>query len=186
MQDSEKEKELETWIDSYSAELYKRAFYLLQDKEEAEDMVQEVFIAAYHGMDGFERKSSPLTWLKAILNNKSAEFYRKKYKTGTQVSLDDFFNKEEFWVNTGFLDSWTDPEETSLLDNNSFNESLEKCLEQLPQKWLMLIKLSYLEQKKFPEICQEVDISATNYWKILQRSRLQLRECLELNWFNKK
>lgn len=39
--------------------------------------------------------------------------------------------------------------------------------------------------EKADEVCHELDIAATNLWKILQRSRMQLRKCIELNWFDK-
>jgi len=35
------------------------------------------------------------------------------------------------------------------------------------------------------EICQELEITPTNYWQIMHRAKLQLRECIENNWFNK-
>ncbi|MFY7815939.1 MAG: RNA polymerase subunit sigma, partial [Chryseobacterium taeanense] len=38
---------------------------------------------------------------------------------------------------------------------------------------------------KAQEVSQVLNISTTNLWKILQRSRMQLRECLEFNWFSK-
>lgn len=44
-------------------------------------------------------------------------------------------------------------------------------------------KCIILKKKKAPEVSQELNVSATNLWKILQRSRVQLRECLEVNWF---
>jgi len=41
----------------------------------------------------------------------------------------------------------------------------------------------YLQEKKAATVCQEMGINTTNLWKILQRSRMQLRVCLENNWF---
>lgn len=174
--------EFENWVNEYANDLYKQAYYLLSNKEDAEDLVQEVFVAAYNRFDSFKKESSPLTWLNGILRNKVAEFYRKKYKSGTSISLDEFFNQNKFWKETGNLESWND-EDNNLLDDQSFRKYLQKCLEELPQRWKLLVKLTYLSPKKSSEIRQETNISATNYWKILQRSRLQLRECLETNWF---
>ncbi|OPC06522.1 RNA polymerase subunit sigma [Elizabethkingia ursingii] len=178
-------KKLEEWIDMYGQKLFDRAFYLLSNREDAEDVVQEVYVAAYSAMDGFQEKSAPLTWLMGILHHKITDLYRKKYKGNPQVSLDHFFDNHEFWKDPdGVLLQW-DMNETSLLDNEAFNAYLKKCLEELPDRWLTLVKLTYLQEKKSTEICQETNVSSTNYWKILQRSRLQLRECLQFNWFGK-
>jgi RNA polymerase sigma factor (sigma-70 family) len=62
---------------------------------------------------------------------------------------------------------------------------LEDCIEELPSRWKIPLKMYYLEEKKSSEVSQELNVSTTNLWKILQRSRLQLRECLDFNWFAK-
>ena len=178
-------KQLEEWIDLYGQKLFDRAYYLLSNREDAEDLVQDVYVAAYSAVEQFQEKSNPLTWLIGILQHKVSDYYRKKYKGNPQVSLDHFFDHQEFWKDTdGILKNW-DSHDDSLLDNEAFNAFLEKCLEELPERWRTLVKLTYLEEKKSAEICQDTNISTTNYWKILQRSRLQLRECLQFNWFEK-
>ena len=88
------------------------------------------------------------------------------------------------WKNDDVLNDWSaENKETELLDDKDFNKTLEDCIEDLPSRWKIPVKMYYLEEKKAPEVSQELDISTTNLWKILQRSRMQLRECLEFNWF---
>lgn len=178
-----KKEEIEQWIDQYSSELLNRAVYLLSDKEEAKDIVQDVFLAAYSGYQSFQGKSSVKTWLQTILKNKVADYYRKKYKNPAKTSLNSFFDETGFWKNgETLLNAWS---ETMLSgDLAEFDRILESCMENLPPKWKILVKLYYLEEKKAAQVCQEIDITTTNLWKILQRSRLQLRECLEINEFD--
>jgi len=181
-----KSETIKTWIEEYSGPLLRRAVYLLSDKVEAEDIVQEVFISAFSSYDSFEGKSQPLTWLMTILNRKVADFYRKKYKSEPQIKLDHFFDETGSWKNDDILNDWNiSNKETELLDDKDFNKTLEDCIEDLPSRWKIPMKMYYLEEKKAPEVSQELNISATNLWKILQRSRMQLRECLEFNWFAK-
>lgn len=181
-----KNEALKNWIEQYSESLLRRAIFLLSDTVEAEDIVQEVFITAFSSYDSFEGKSTPKTWLNTILNNKVADFYRKKYKSEPQIKLDHFFDETGSWKNDTVLNDWNvSNSETELLDNQDFNKSLEDCIEDLPSRWKIPMKLYYLEEKKAPEVSQELDISTTNLWKILQRTRMQLRECLEINWFSK-
>lgn len=181
-----KNETLKNWVEEYSEPLLRRAIYLLSDKEEAEDIVQEVFLSAFSSYDSFEEKSKPLTWLYTILNNKVADFYRKKYKNETPIRLDHFFDETGSWKNNDVLNDWNaSNKESELLDDDDFNKTLENCLEDLPSKWSIPMKMYYLEEKKAPEVSQELNISTTNLWKILQRSRMQLRECLDFNWFAK-
>lgn len=181
-----KDEELKNWIEQYSGPLLKKAVYLLSDKEDAQDVVQDVFLAAYSAYDSFEGKSQPLTWLMAILQRKVAGFYRKKYKSEPHVRLDHFFDETGSWKRNDVLKSW-DASDTGdeLLDNNDFNKTLEECIGELPARWKILLKMYYIEEKKAPEVSQELNVSTTNLWKILQRTRMQLRECLEFNWFSR-
>jgi RNA polymerase sigma-70 factor (ECF subfamily) len=117
-----------------------------------------------------------------ILKNKVADFYRKKYRNTGQISLDYFFDESGFWKGDNILYEWDEGQ--NLLDDREFQVALEECLEDLPLKWKIPVKLYYLEEKKATVVCQETGITTTNLWKILQRSRLQLRACLENNWFN--
>ncbi len=50
---------LKSWIEQYSGLLLKKALYMLSNKEDAQDVVQEVFIAAFSNYDSFEGKASP-------------------------------------------------------------------------------------------------------------------------------
>ncbi len=183
LQDSYMEKEkIEQLIDQYSSELLNRAIYLISDKEEAKDIVQDVFLAAYSGYQSFQGKSSVKTWLQTIFKNKVADYYRKKYKNPTKISLNNYFDETGIWKNEEMLlSAWDETMITG--DFAEFDRILEYCIENLPPKWKIPVKLYYLQEKKAPEVCQEIDITTTNLWKILQRSRLQLRECLEINEF---
>jgi RNA polymerase sigma-70 factor (ECF subfamily) len=57
-------------------------------------------------------------------------------------------------------------------------------MDALPDKWSTIMKLKYLTGNKGEEICQELGISTTNFWQIMHRARLNLRECIDNNWFN--
>lgn len=57
-------------------------------------------------------------------------------------------------------------------------------MDNLPEQWNACVKLKYLMQKKGEEICQELDITPTNFWQIMHRAKLNLRDCVETNWFN--
>lgn len=72
-------KKLEEWIDMYGQKLFDRAFYLLSNREDAEDAVQEVYVAAYSAMDGFQEKVLRLHGLWA--------FYTIKLQTSTERSI---------------------------------------------------------------------------------------------------
>jgi len=180
----QRSSEIQQWIEDYSIALLQRAIFLLSDRREAEDIVQDVFVAAFEAYPSFKGDSKPKTWLMRILQNKVADFYRKKYRHTGMISLDHFFDDSGSWKSTDLLEPW-EASESNLLDDLAFRAKLDECLTALPPKCLIPVKLYYLESKKADLVCQEAGITTTNLWKILQRSRMQLRECLEFNWFRK-
>ena len=174
-----KEDELSRWVDEYSEALLSRAVYLLSNDEDASDIVQEVFISAYSSYDSFEGKSNPLTWLNKILLNKISDFYRAKYRNPQSISLNHFFDESGSWIDKSVLNDWEYDLNEENLSQDNWETFLEDCLELLPDRWKILMKLYYLQEEKAANICQEIGITTTNLWKILQRSRLQMRECIE-------
>lgn len=178
----EKEEHIKQWIELYSSELLNRAIYLTSDNEEAKDIIQDVFLAAYSSYQSYKGKSSVKTWLHSILKNKVADYYRKKYKNPSKISLENYFDEAGNWKNEeNLLGAWDEASITG--DYAEFDHLLNNCIENLAQKLKIPIKLYYLQEKKSTEICQEIGITTTNLWKILQRGRLQVRECLETKTF---
>ena len=179
------EKTIKDWVNNYSDQLFTWAYYKTSDKEASEDLVQETFIVAFKSFDNFKEKSSPKTWLMSILKNKIADHFRKVYRTNAHktFSFDQFFNGNDEWVASQRPENWSEEHTENLLDNSDFNKILSNCLEKLPETWKSSIILKFIEEKDSSIICQELEISSTNYWQIIHRAKLQLRKCLELNWF---
>lgn len=192
----DKNSQITEWVENYTDELFKWALYKLPSRETAEDAVQETFMAAYQSWDKFNGESSPKTWLYAILNNKIKDYFRKEIRNIVVTEsrllpqneersfLDIFFDENGTWKKEMRPRHWESDEE-SLLDNGAFTRVLHDCLNKLPELWNKVVILKYLEEKKGNDICKETELSPTNYWQILYRARLQLRECLERNWFKK-
>lgn len=177
----QEKEEINQWIELYSEPLLKKALFLMQNKEDAIDLVQEVFISAATSYHTFKKESTPFTWLQVILKNKISDFYRAKYRNPKTVRISSFFDDNTgSWIDNSVLNDWTQN-----FDENELTNTLGKCIENLPPRWLLTVKLYYLEEKKTNEVCSELEITSGNLWKILQRSRMQLRKCIELNYFDR-
>lgn len=182
-----KSSALSGWVEQYTDELISWAFYKVSNEELARDFVQDTFLAAAEKIDSFKGNSSPKTWLFSILNNKIIDHYRKKVNKTVpheNDSLARFFEPEGDWQESRKPKSWHTENEDHLLDNDEFQAVLQKCLEALPDKWNLCVKMKYLSEKRGEEICQELEISTSNYWQIIHRAKLQLRECVDQEWFN--
>ncbi|MBS0010247.1 MAG: sigma-70 family RNA polymerase sigma factor [Bacteroidales bacterium] len=173
------------WVEDYTGNLYSWALHKISDPELASDMVQDTFLAATEKIEAFKGDSAPKTWLFSILNHKIVDHYRNKIKKPVNIDTNifsSFFDEEGSWKKEKRPHNWE--EDTHLLDDKEFRAVLKKCLDALPDQWSTTVKLKYLMSKKGEEICQEMGISTTNYWQIVHRAKLQLRECIEQKWFN--
>jgi RNA polymerase sigma-70 factor (ECF subfamily) len=180
----------EKWVENYSNEMYKWVLDKVGKKTEAEDLVQETFLAALQSMHTFQQKSSEKTWLFGILKNKMFDFFKKTPEYGSlDVELEasqtafysQFFDASGKWHSekypTGSLQN-----NENLLDNPAFNEILLKCIEHLPKKICLIIKLKFQDGIDSIEICKNLGLSSSNLWTSIHRGKLALRDCLEKKW----
>ncbi len=185
----EAEKAFDNWVDEYGDELYTWAYYKTSSTEVAHDLVQDTFLAALKAFKRFEGRSSTKTWLFSILNNKIRDHYRKH--KGRMVYMADLgedgqgeerFDETGAWKPEFAPTTWANQEE-NLLDNLEFRSTLDACINNLSERFRQAVVWKYLEKKDSKEICKELDITASNYWQILHRAKLQLRDCLSTGWF---
>ncbi len=183
--DSEKTYSLTDLVEKYTEDLYSWAVYKVSDSELAKDLVQDTFLAAAEKIDSFKGQSSHKTWLFSILNHKIIDVYRKKVKQPLPAENDvfsKFFDAGGDWKKEERPQNWQE-DEGHLLDNSEFQAVLKQCMGALPERWSFAIKSKYLLDKKGEEICQELGITPTNFWQIVHRAKLQLRDCVDTNWF---
>lgn len=173
------------WVNDYTDEMYGWALRKVSDPEMAKDLVQDTFLAAAEKYSNFSGKSTPKTWLFAILNNKIADLYRKNFSSSVNIEeqvLAKYFDGDGNWRASKIPHDWHD-DEKHLLDNFDFQQILKSCLEALPEKWNICIKMKYLSEMDGQEICNTLGLSVANYWQIAHRAKLQLRNCVDTKWF---
>jgi RNA polymerase sigma-70 factor (ECF subfamily) len=192
---SDPNRAIQRWVRHYSDSLFSWAFYKTSHKESAEDLVQDTFIQAYHSISTIEGNSDPHTWLLAILNHKIEGHFRKIYhhpaidenplvQDSSNDWVNGFFDKNDTWRKEQCPSAWPEEQENLLADPD-FVEILRECLRKLSPHRNAAIQLKYLEAKKEDLIYPEWQILPANLWQILHKAKLELRRCLEINWFKK-
>lgn len=177
----------ESWVDQYGNYLYNFALGRLRNHENAENAVQETFLAALKAMSNYAGKASERTWLTGILKHKIIDHMRKSYKErpvtlqDENAPIDNLFDHKG--SRTKMPSGWL-PDPKQLLENKEFWETFQNCKEKLPQTTADAFTLKEIEKIEGKEICEILNITPSNFWVLLHRARLQLRECLEENWFD--
>jgi len=159
-------------VNKYSPRIYAIAFRLMQNEEDAEDVLQETFIIMINKLDTFEGKSTLYTWLYRVATNVALGKLRKKKNVDDSVSYD----KVEF-ENLSTLDhaEWPDHLEEKF-NTEEFRECLNKALEELPDHYRTVFILRDLEGHSTRNTAKILDISEANVKVRLMRARLYLRD----------
>jgi RNA polymerase sigma-70 factor (ECF subfamily) len=179
------------WLNLYGDSLYRYALLRVRDETQAEDLVQDVFLAALKSQAGFDGLSSEKTWLIGILKHKIIDQFRRSQQENQEEfdeesfyqSLEANFDKHGHWQVP--MGNWSRPERA--LEQTQFWQALEVCLERLPPRLSRLFVLREIDGVDSEELCEVLAISTTNnLWVMLSRMRLQLRNCLDVSWFGKR
>ena len=152
----------------------------LRDIDLAKDLVQDTFVSALTKLDTFERRSMLRTWLTSILNRKIIDHWRKaetKY-TDPVSSFFDQEDKNKHWIIDKAGDTNIQNIEEQMTHEETMSE-LQDCLDTLPDKWKGIVSSKYLEEKESEQICNDFEITPSNLWVIVHRTKLLLRDCLK-------
>lgn len=179
------------WADQHGDYLFRYALMRVRNRESAENLVQETFLAALAGRNSFSGRSSEKTWMVGILKHKIIDQFRKSFreKSITELQTDEEQAIDDFYDMVGhpkqYPKSWM-PDPQALLHSKEFWEVLHSCLDRLPEKTASAFIMRELDNWSTDDICTELKITPANLWVMLHRARLQLRQLLEENWFEKE
>lgn len=182
----------EKWVEMHGDALYRFALLRLRDPKLAEDAVQETLLAALQGRDRFSDQSSERSWLIGILKHKVIDHFRKISRESLIENVSQFeeeiegvFDENGHWKldETGPAEWNADP--SLLLERKEFWIALDRCLSKLPPRMAHVFSLREIDGIDSDEVCEVLKLSASNFWVLMHRARMQLRQCLEIHFFGK-
>ena len=180
------------WVDEHGDCLFRYALVRVRRREVAEDLVQETLLAAIRSREKFAGRSSERSWLTGILKHKISDHFRKLGRetsfTDLESLADEFSEKfvpEGYWVHVKGPKEWK-PEADEVVYRAEFWQTMRHCLDKLPERIANVFMLREMDEVESKEICSMLSISESNLWVMLHRARMALRECLEINWFNRE
>ncbi len=161
-------------VDMHSARIYSLASRLMDNREDAEDVLQETFMIMLKKLDTFSERSSLYTWLYRIATNVALGKLRQKKYVDNYISVHD----PEFEHVRGFdIKDWPDHLEEKI-DEKEFRDCLAKAMALLPENYKDVFVLRDLENLSTRETAKLLNISEANTKVRLMRARLFLRDQL--------
>lgn len=176
------------WLEQHGNILFRFALARVRDRETAEDLVQETFLAALRSQANYQGRAAEQTWLVGILRHKIIDHLRRRREVNLPADedgenqdelIDRLFSGAGHWRHSP--KPWKDPRQS--LQQAEFYTVLQHCLQALPGRHGEVFSLYLLQQQSSDSVCQALDISPSNFGVIMYRARLRLRQCLEVNWF---
>jgi len=142
-----REKAFTSIIKKYQEKLYWHIRRMLVDHEDTNDVLQNVFIRVWNGLDNFREDAQLYTWLYRIATNESLTFIEQQKKKAS-VSLDDV---EGSISNKIKADKHFDP--------NRLEWKLQVAIQQLPEKQRIVFNLRYYDEMPYEEMSKVLETS---------------------------
>jgi RNA polymerase sigma-70 factor (ECF subfamily) len=142
--------------------LYRTALHMSGRPERAEDAVQETYLRAWRYLDTFDETRNPRVWLFAILRNVIFEAARRRRREPVAASLDEVGPENVAGGRPGPADRLADAE-------------IVEAIQKLPEEFRMVVLLAVVEEMKYREIAEALDIPIGTVMSRLYRGRQLLR-----------
>jgi RNA polymerase sigma-70 factor, ECF subfamily len=161
-------------VEAYSGQIYYLGLKMLQNEQDAEDILQDTFIKAFKALPKFQGRSSLSTWLYRIATNEALMFLRKKRPD--QISVEQPAADKEEQAPLEIVD-WCCLPEGELMSTES-RANLDASVEKLPHSLRVVFLLRDIEGLSTRETAEVLDLSENAVKTRLSRARLRLREML--------
>ena len=162
-------------VRKYERQVFRIAQHITQNREDAEDVMQDAFLKAYEKLNQFQGNSKFYTWLVRIAVNESLMRLRKR-RTGRMVSIDEDIETGEGTVPRDFADWAPNPEQN--YNQTQLAEILKKTIQGLPQGFRVVFALRDVDGLSTEETAEALGLSVPAVKSRLLRARLQLRDRL--------
>jgi RNA polymerase sigma-70 factor (ECF subfamily) len=184
------ERAFESLVESYHATMISVARTYVKTREVAEEVVQEAWLGVLNGLDRFEGRSSLKTWILRILVNtamtrggreaRSVPFSSLVEEGEPAVDAERFRPPGEAFAGhwSRYPGDWSSLPEKELLGRETL-EIVKRAIEELPPAQQSVIAMRDIAGCSAEEVCDALDVSASNQRVLLHRARSRVRAALE-------
>lgn len=177
-----------TLVTRHGGALLRLATTFVRDRALAEEVVQDAWLAALDGLDGFEGRAALRTWLFRIVANKARSRIVRESRTvpfsafaspdeGEDAAGGDRFDEGGDWRDPP--GTWSEENPERLANDAETRVAIERAIAALPETQRAVITLRDVEGLETEEICQLLGVTVSNQRVLLHRARAKVRQALE-------
>jgi RNA polymerase sigma-70 factor, ECF subfamily len=155
-------------IKKYEANVFRTAIGFLHNKQDAEDITQEVFIKVYQSLSSFNGKAAFSTWLYRITVNTSLNYLRKKKRRGFWIGLSNLLQIPS-----------KDKQPEAIITERSEKGIIQQAIENLPEKQRLAFVLSRYEELTQRQVAEIMHTSEGAVEQLILRAKNNLKNILE-------
>jgi RNA polymerase sigma-70 factor (ECF subfamily) len=163
----------EPLVEKYRQRVWRLAFQVLHDREEAWDVAQEAFVRAFHSLPSFRGQSAFYTWLFRITVNVATDRHRQRSAQARAFGPERV--SEEEWARTT-PDPGGGPDQAAVRMEQ--RERIRRALDALPLKARTIIMLSDVEGLSYREIAEVLNCPIGTVMSRLHNARKRLKGAL--------
>ncbi|UCG78729.1 MAG: sigma-70 family RNA polymerase sigma factor [Nitrospirota bacterium] len=167
----------ESIVSRYQKPMLNVAFRMLDSYDDACDVLQEAFIAAYKGLRKYRSEARFSTWLHAIVMNRARNRLKQKgSRGGRELRIDAPITKEDGSI---YIDvASKDRSALEILESDDIRERVHKCIAGLEEDFRAVIILRDLQGLSYDEIAETLGIPSGTVRSRLFRAREGVKDCL--------
>lgn len=154
-------------VSQYQRKALSLAERMMQDSEEARDLVQDAFVKAYRSLGSFKQDSTFSTWFYRIVYTTCLNALDKRKRTPVHDVIDE--ETSPVWVN---------PRVYVDLERQQIDDVLHEELRNMPSAYSTIMELFYIDDFSYEEIVNITGLPLSTVKTRLNRGRTQLREAL--------
>ncbi|MFC0605036.1 RNA polymerase sigma factor [Winogradskyella pulchriflava] len=164
-------------LDDFQQKVFSTCISFVPNKEDAEDIAQEVFVEVFNSINKFKGDSKLSTWIYRITTNKCLEFIRKKNTKKRFAFLQSITGNAIPIDKTDYFTEMNHP--GILLENKELNATLFKAISSLPESQSVVFTLHKIDGKSYQEISEITQKSLSSVESIMFRAKKNLQNILE-------
>ncbi|WP_254712847.1 RNA polymerase sigma factor [Polaribacter sp. AHE13PA] len=163
-------------LDDYQQKVFGTCISFVPNKEDAEDIAQEVFLEIFRSISKFKGDSKLSTWIYKIATNKCLEFIRKKNTKKRFAFMQTILGNEIPLDKTSYFTEVNHP--GILLENKEKSATIFKAINTLPEAQRIVFTLAKIDDKSYQEIVEITGKSLSSVESLMFRAKKSLQEKL--------
>jgi RNA polymerase sigma-70 factor (ECF subfamily) len=163
-------------VKRYQRKLFVYLYHLVGNREETEDILQNVFVKVYNNLKKFKTRKKFSSWIYRIAHNEAVNFLKKRSQKKFVSWEDVIISKEKMEISSherSPLEHWIKKE---------LSKEVETALEKLPAKYKEVLILRYFSEKSYEEIGEILKKPINTVGTLINRAKKKLLDVIESSW----